>query len=98
AQTINLSLHVALPISTINNQLVGVTQDARYGLRGAVDGGDRARVPHPRRADHADRADPRSIVVSGQHEAEGPQARIEMLGADDRSEEHTSELQSPCNL
>src|SRR5256885_7549813 len=46
-----------------------------------------------RQAAPGDEADPRADELDGRHQREGRER-----GPEHRSEEHTSELQSPCNL
>src|SRR5205807_10316375 len=77
-----LSLHDALPISR-DTRLPGVQGTAQVPARGAG-----ARVPHG----SARLSDPRR----GAGDARGRSAPAGRRRS--RSEEHTSELQSPCNL
>src|SRR2546426_6957002 len=79
-----LSLHDALPISRRGH--VGVEEHDDPGVR-AVDG--------PVVVGEAHHDEPRELAGSRVVEA---QAALDDGGRPQRSEEHTSELQSPCNL
>jgi len=59
---------------------------AAAGLRGAVDDGDRAGVPHPRRTDDPDHSNPCAVVVSRDDEAEGAEVGIQVLGPNDHAQ------------
>src|SRR5205807_3109767 len=82
--TYTLSLHDALPIS--HGRVVAARADRALPLPGRDTAGRR-----PRRRAHPDR-DGRLLRV------QPPVPRLPALHARERSEEHTSELQSPCNL
>src|SRR5256885_7637406 len=86
-----LPLHDALPIYRAVHQARRLR--GRQGLRAAQDPGREGRPPAPEEGRrHADRTDGRPGCLYRRDQAARRPCRPR------RSEEHTSELQSPCNL
>src|SRR5205807_5809831 len=91
-----LSLHDALPIS---HSLHGEARRLRHGAQRCLVCARGRRIPEPERGCHYHRADEIEVarLTERAHNAVHVRRFSERL-AFWRSEEHTSELQSPCNL
>src|SRR5256885_15934907 len=87
------------PYTTLFRSELAGCRDHHVDVHGALEGiAIRERQVRPGDDDRRLAADEAALLRDGRHEVAGRDELLEEVQARLRSEEHTSELQSPCNL